>query len=293
MSKAFIRQFSRSAPVSGKGYSTVHPVHHLVKVEKSKLKPGYKDLLIPKDDIRSVKYKPTEYSQDRLVDYYNNTLKSDLLLQLYDHEAKVIKGATKKSWGTDSPYKLFRPLRKIKGGNRSAKDILPISHENIPEVTEIVVMAFNKKALELPHLNISTRLQLSQITNVKPKQIRAKANILPWKIRHGKECGGKSVLTGLDLSQFISTLTELVLPRIRAFKGIKNTSGDCHGNISFGLTAEDVSLFPEIEHYQELFPSLCGFDVTFKTTARTDEQARILLSGLGFPFYNPSKNSQE
>ena len=85
------------------GYSTVNPVHHLVKVEKSKLRPGLKELLLPKDDIRSVKFKPTEISQDRVNEYYQNALQSDLLLHLYEHDAEPIIGNKKRSWGTDTP----------------------------------------------------------------------------------------------------------------------------------------------------------------------------------------------
>lgn len=286
MSRVFIRQFSRSTQVL-KGYSTVQPVHHLVKVQKARLKPGLEQLLMEKDDIRAIKFRPTEIAQDRVADYYNNTLKSDLLLQLYKHDAEVIEGKSKRSWGTDSPYKLFRPLKKPRGSARATPPVMPISNENIPEITEIVVQSYNKQAMERPWLDISTRLQLAQITNVKPKRLYTKANILLWKMRKGRPCGGKSTLTGLDASQFITTLTELVLPRIRTFRGIKNTSGDRNGNISFGLNIEDIGFFPEIEAYQELFPSLSGLQITFKTTAKTDEQAKTLLSGLGFPFYNP------
>lgn len=283
LSKAFTRQFSGSCVALRPGYSTVHPVHHLVNVEKSALKPGLQELLIPKDDIRSIGYKPTEISQDRLHEYYLDTLQPDLLLLNYRHGAETIVGEKKRSWGTDSPYKLYRNMRKPRGVSRARPDIRPISYKNIPELRAISIQAFNKYALDEPWLNISTRLQLAQITNVKAKQLHAKSNELKWKLREGKPCGAKLELEGLDMSQFLSTLTELVLPRIRTFQGIKNTSGDTHGNITFGLDPESIKFFPEIENFQELFPNLCGMHITFKTSARTDEQARTLLSSLGIP----------
>lgn len=287
MNKHFIRSFSQSGVVLRPGYSTVNPVHHLVKVEKSKLRPGLKELLLPKDDIRSVKFKPTEISQDRVNEYYQNALQSDLLLHLYEHDAEPIIGNKKRSWGTDTPFKLYRPLRKPVGSTRPTKNIYPINNKNVPKLESIVVQSYNKNALESPWLNITTRLQLATIINVKPKILYGKSNILPWKVRVGRACGAKVELFDRDMSQFISTLTELVLPRIRAFKGIPRTSGDKNGNISMGLTPEDCQFFPELEHFQELFPNLNGLQITFKTTAQTDNHAKTLLSCYGFPF---SKN---
>lgn len=283
----FIRHFSSFGAIRKPGYSTVESVHHLVPIKKAALKPKYQGLLIPKDDIRSVGYRPTEISQDRVMEHYENTLKSDLLLHNFEYGAEPVQGNKRRSWGTDSPYKLYRNLKKPKGLSRATRDIHPISNKNIPELTSISINAYNSDALETNWLNISTRLQIAQITNVKAKQIYNKSNILPWKCRVGRPCGCKAELTGRDMTQFLSTLTELVLPRIRTFKGIKNTSGDNNGNITFGLEPEDVKYFPEIENFQELFPNLFGFHITFKTTARTDEQARNLLSALGLPFYDP------
>ncbi|KAK6464719.1 ribosomal protein L5 domain-containing protein [Scheffersomyces coipomensis] len=285
VSRTFTRAFSNSSSLSRAGYSTVKPVHHLVKIEKAALKPNYQSLLVPKDDILAVGYKPTEIDQDRLLDHYHNTIQSDLMLHFYKHDAQKISGNKKRSWGEDSPYKMYRPQKKPVGTTRQTRDINPINFKNIPQLESVVVQIFNKHALEDSYLNISSRLLLSQITNVKAKQIYAKANILPWKMRAGKPCGAKVELTGVDMSQFITTLSELVLPRIRTFKGIKLSSGDRSGNITFGLDPEDVKNFPEIEAFQELFPNLTGLHITFKTTARTDDQARTLLSSVGFPFY--------
>lgn len=279
-----VRGFSTVARLHRAGYSTVEPVHHLVPINKSALKPGLKELLLPKDDIRSVGYKPTNIGQDRVRDYYQHQLQSNLMLQLYQHEQETVRGSKPRHWGVDSPYKLYRKMRKPKGLSRPTKDIHPINKSNIPELTGININLYNKDALEESWLNISSRLQIAQITNVKPKRIYNRSNILPWKCRVGKPCGCKVELAGEDMTQFLSTLTELVLPRIRTFKGISKKSGDKNGNISFGLSPEDVKYFPEIENFQELFPNLFGFNITFKTSARTDDQARLLLSSLGLPF---------
>ncbi|CAI5757993.1 unnamed protein product [Candida verbasci] len=291
-SRHFIRQFSQTTTNLKTGYSTVLPVHHLVKVEKAKLKPCYSEVVIPSDDIRSNKFKPTEIDQDRVQDHYYNTLESDLLLKFYEHDSKTIPGLKKREWGTDSPFKVFRKgKRKPKGSAIETQDIIPINYQNIPKLNSIVINSYNKNALERPWMNICTRLQLATITNKKPKILYNKSNILPWKVRRGKECGAKVELFDREMNQFITTLTEIVLPRLRAFEGIKLTSGDTNGNITFGLNADDILLFPEIENFQELYPNLNGMDITFKTSARTDQQAKTLLSSYGFPFYKPVKNS--
>lgn len=281
-----IRTFSTSAVRGRTGYSTVQPVHHLVKINKNALKPKLAQLLKPADDITSVKFKPTEIDQDRVAEYYRNTLQLEIMLHCYQHGAELIKGNKLRSWGNDSPYKMYRQLKKPAQTLKQTKDIHPITHRNVPELELIVVQAYNKNALEELWLNITTKLQLAQLTNVRPKQLYSRSNILPWKTHVGKPCGAKVELTGRDMHQFMSTLTELVLPRIRTFRGVYNLTGDKQGNISLGLDAEDVKMFPEIEQFQELYPNLCGINITFKTSARTDEDARTLVSAFGFPFCN-------
>lgn len=288
--KQFIRCFSSNSPLGRAGYSSVEPVHHLVKINKAALKPKYQFHLLPKDDIESVGYKPTEICQDRVQEYYENVVKPNLMLNFYEHGAKTIEGNKKRSWGVDSPYKLYRGLRKQKGLGRQTRDIHPIKSSNIPEISGVTINAYNKAALEEDWINISNRLQIAQITNVKPKVTYSKSNVIQWKVRKGKVCGCKVELTGRDMTQFLSTLTELVLPRMKNFEGLMNTSGDSTGNVSFGLTPDDVKFFPEIENFQELYPNLFGFNVTIKTTARTDEQAKTLISAFGFPFTDKVRN---
>lgn len=285
MWKQNVRLLSTSAARSG-GYSTVQPVHHLVKVKKSALMPRYKEVLIPKDSIESIGYRPADYDQDRVDEHYRNTLRSDLMLSLYKHNAAVIPGKGMRDYEPTTPYALYRNKKKPAGFGRPTRNILPIGPKNVPQLTGITLNLYAKDAFAHNWLNISSTLQLAQITNVKPKKIKGRMNDLSWKIRRGKRCGCMVDLTGPDMNQFLLTLTELVLPRIRTFTGIKKTSGDKFGNISMGLNPEDVKFFPEIEHFQELYPNLFGFHITFKTSARTDDAARLLLSSLGLPFEN-------
>lgn len=248
--------------------------------------PKYQEVLVPKDDIESVGYRPTQFEQDRVDEHYRNSLRSDLMLYFYEHDAEIVPGQKLRDHDPTNPYSLYRHKKKPRGFGRPTRDVLPIGPQNVPELTGIALNLYTKDAYAHSWLNISSTLQLAQITNVKPKKVKGRMNDLSWKIRRGKRCGAKVDLTGADMNQFLVTLTELVLPRIRTFKGISKTSGDKFGNISLGLNPEDVKFFPEIEHFQELFPNLFGFNITFKTTARTDAAARVLLSSLGLPFEN-------
>lgn len=263
------------------------PVHHLVKINKAALSPRYQEVLIPKDDVRSLGFKPAEFEQDRVKEHFQNTLESDLMLALYEHDAQTIVGEKRRKWEPDSPYALYRHLRKAKHVNRPQRDIHPIGPDNVPKLTAISVNLYSKDVISSPVLNIAARLQLAQLTNLKPKELKNKVNYQGWKLRKGRRCGAKVEITGQDMSQFLTTLTELVLPRIKTFQGLKETSGDRNGNISFGLDPQDIKYFPEIEHFQDLYPKLFGFHITFKTTARTDEAAKALLSSFGLPFYKP------
>ncbi|KAG0677897.1 hypothetical protein C6P40_000600 [Pichia californica] len=279
-----VRQFSSSAVAQKVGCAQVKPVHHKVRIIKKFLSPKYPELKYEPHDIRSPKYKPYLTTPDRVQDHYFNTLQSDLLLINYRHGQQPIYGNKRRQWDMTSPYHLNRPLRKPKGQIVPSPTIKPRTYENVPRLEGVTLNCFVKDAKLYPAQAISAALQLQQITGCKPKAIFAKTNVPNWKLRPGMKMGAKITLHGRDASQFISTLTEIVLPRTRDFYGISNRSGDRYGNIAFGLTAEEVKLFPEIENNQDSWPQNFGFDITLHTSAQTDADARILLSGLGFPF---------
>ena len=289
MFKLSLRLLSTSSNLL-KGYSTVEPVHHLVKVKKLTLGKRFDDLKLSKDDVRRPSFKPKDIYQDRVAEHYHNTLASDLMLNLYQHDVETVVGSKKRKWDPSSPYSALRQLRKPKGHTRAQKDVHPMAPKRIPQLTGISLNLYNKDALEYPWANVSSRVLLAQLTNVKPKVLRNKSNVLQWKVRAGKVCGCKVELQGREMHRFLTTLTELVLPRLRSFQGIKESSGDHNGNITFGLQPDDVKYFPEVENFAELFPNLWGFHITLKTSAETDSQAQTLLSSLGFPFYKESKH---
>lgn len=284
MSLAFIRPFSSSVIAQKVGCAMVKPVHHTIKIEKRLLSPRFPDLKLDPSDIRSPKFRPRLTQQDRVLDHYYNTLESDLLLIQYRHDQIDVEGNKRRKWDMSSPYHLNRPLRKPRGQIVPSPTIKTRTWKNIPRLENITINCFVKEAKIKPELAIAATLQLQQITGCIPSPVYAKANVPTWKLRPGMRMGARVSLSGSDASQFLTTLTEIVLPRIREFRGISNRSGDRYGNIAFGLRPEDIKVFPEIENNQDSWPKTFGMDITLHTSAQTDADARILLSGLGFPF---------
>ncbi|KAH3677640.1 hypothetical protein WICMUC_001743 [Wickerhamomyces mucosus] len=285
-----IRLFSSSVVVSGKpGCSIVKPVHHRIKIDKNKLSPRFPELNLPKTDIRNPAFRPTATHQDRVQEYYHNSVESDLLLINVQEGEFTQSGKKRREWDGSSPYHLNRPLRKPKGSDTETIDIKPHTHKNIPQIEAIHINCYVEQAKDNSNHALTSLTQLQQITGVKPKPIFAKTNVIHWRVRAGFQMGASATLKGRPMHQFLSTLTEVVLPRIREYKGISNKSGDTTGNIQFGLTPDDVRYFPEIESNQDLWPKTFGMHFNIVTSAQTDSEARTLLSAFGLPFHGSEK----
>ncbi|CEP62031.1 mitochondrial 54S ribosomal protein uL5m LALA0_S04e06172g [Lachancea lanzarotensis] len=285
----FLREFSSSARTCKSACSLVKPVHHLVRIDKSRLSPRFKELQYAKNDIRSPAFKPVSTHQDRLNDHFNTTVQPDLLLINYSHKAETKIGVKNREWDYSSPYHLNRQPRKPKGSAVQLPDMKPIKWHNIPALESVVLNCYVRESRENQLLPISAALQLQQITGSKAQPVYARTDVPSWKVRRGTHMGAKVELKGRRMTQFLSTLTEIVLPRIREYKGISNKSGNRFGGLSFGLTAEDVKFFPEIESNQDLWPKTFGMHININSSAQDDVQARTLVSGFGFPFYGPEK----
>ena len=121
---------------------------------------------------------------------------------------------------------------------------------------------------------------LQKITGQKPTENRAKVSIANFKLREGSVIGSSVTLRGTRMWQFYDRFVNITLPRVRDFRGISRTSFDGRGNYSLGM--RDQSTFPEID-YNEI-DRMRGLQLTFVTTANTDEEGRRLLELLGMPF---------
>jgi len=122
--------------------------------------------------------------------------------------------------------------------------------------------------------------ELALIAGQKPVITKAKKSISNFKIRKGMPIGLKVTLRGLNMYNFLYKLINLVLPKVRDFRGLNPNGFDGRGNYSFGLTEQLV--FPEISPDQ--VKRVQGMDIVIVTTAKTDDEARKLLELFGFPF---------
>jgi large subunit ribosomal protein L5 len=150
----------------------------------------------------------------------------------------------------------------------------------VPHLDKIVVnmgvgeATQNAKVLD-PAVN-----ELAQITGQKPVVTRAKKSIAAFKVRAGMPIGAMVTLRGDRMYEFFDRLVNVVLPRVRDFRGVSTKSFDGRGNYTIGL--HDQLIFPEIDYAR--VDKLKGMNVTIVTTAGDDNQARALLRHLGMPF---------
>lgn len=132
----------------------------------------------------------------------------------------------------------------------------------------------NAKALE------EAVSELTMITGQKPVITKAKKSIANFKLREGMEIGCKVTLRGEKMYQFLDKLFNIALPRVRDFRGVSKNAFDGRGNYTLGV--KEQLIFPEINF--DKVNRVRGMDVVIVTTAKTNEEGRALLSGLGMPF---------
>ncbi|MGI3782275.1 MAG: 50S ribosomal protein L5 [Janthinobacterium lividum] len=150
----------------------------------------------------------------------------------------------------------------------------------IPRLVKVVVnMGVGEAARDSKLIDGATK-DLAAITGQKPQVTRARKSIAQFKLREGMPIGCHVTLRGDRMWEFSDRLVSLALPRIRDFRGLSPKQFDGHGNYTFGLN-EQV-MFHEID--PDRIDRTRGMDITFVTTAATDEQGRALLRALGFPF---------
>lgn len=157
------------------------------------------------------------------------------------------KGPRLRKWDDSSPYHKNRPSRPPRGGDVLRLLRKPATFRNVPKLTGVTVHSFVKKATEGSAALHVAGMAIQAITGVRCTSHAAISNVLQWGMRAGKFVAVSSDLTGEDMYHFLSKCVDIVMPRIKDWKGVKGTSGDSSGNISFGLTPEAVAYFPEIE----------------------------------------------
>ncbi len=150
----------------------------------------------------------------------------------------------------------------------------------VPRLNKIVVNMGMGEATQNSKILDPAVNELGQITGQKPIITKAKKSIAAFKVREGQAIGTMVTLRGDRMYEFLDRLVNIVLPRVRDFKGVSTKSFDGRGNYTLGL--HDQLIFPEISY--EKVDKMKGMNVTIVTTAANDNQARTLLKHLGMPF---------
>jgi large subunit ribosomal protein L5 len=151
----------------------------------------------------------------------------------------------------------------------------------VPKVDKVVVnTCIPAQGSEVKQALEDAKKELALITGQKPAETKSKKSISNFKLRKGQVIGAKVTLRGDRMYEFLERLIKMALPRIRDFRGISAKAFDGRGNYTLGV--QDQSIFPEVE--LDRIKRNVGFDITIVTTAKTNDEAKALLTELGVPF---------
>lgn len=151
----------------------------------------------------------------------------------------------------------------------------------IPKLEKIVINIGLGDARENPKVIDAAMSDLAAITGQKPVVTKARKSVANFKVREGMSIGCKVTLRANKMYEFLDRLFNIALPRVRDFRGINPNSFDGRGNYSLGV--KEQLIFPEIDY--DKIDKIRGMDIIIVTTAKTDEEAREMLSLMGAPFY--------
>ncbi|MDR0249103.1 MAG: 50S ribosomal protein L5 [Oscillospiraceae bacterium] len=150
----------------------------------------------------------------------------------------------------------------------------------LPRLEKIVVNVGCGEARDNAKVLDAVIADISKITGQKPVVTKARRSVANFKLRQGMKVGVKVTLRSDRMWEFLDRLFNVALPRVRDFRGINPNSFDGRGNYALGL--KEQLIFPEIDY--DKIDKIRGMDVVVCTTAKTDEEARELLTMLGAPF---------
>jgi large subunit ribosomal protein L5 len=150
----------------------------------------------------------------------------------------------------------------------------------VPKLRKIVVnMGVGEATQNIKLLDVATE-ELGRITGQKAATKRAKKSIAAFKLRQGMPIAAMVTLRGDRMYEFLDRLVNVALPRVRDFRGVPHNAFDGRGNYTLGL--KDQLIFPEVDYAK--VDKTRGMNVTFVTSARTDEESKLLLQYMGMPF---------
>jgi len=245
--------------------------------------------------------------QPRLEEHYHDTLRDDLMYMTYLHESKerAPPRNIRLTYNPDDPYTKYRNNPPV-GGSKLGKRRAPVTTaDNVVRLERICLHTMQKQAITNRSNLLGTIMALRALSgeteggggwhSSKGVQIiRAKKNVGGW-VRPGIPVGVQVDLQGPQMYDFLATLAQFVLPRLREFSGIVlpspstnlNSPSGVSGVVSIGLSPEAMGFFPQIEVNRDAYPSLYGMHIHFITNSEgvgAQNKARALLSGFQLPF---------
>ncbi|KAL8667669.1 MAG: hypothetical protein Q9202_000524 [Teloschistes flavicans] len=207
----------------------------------------------PPSAPNSREFIPGPFSLPRLQQTYTSTLAPDLLSLMYTHHPPGTipgpSGPRLRSWDNSSPYHKNRPLRPPRGRPNLPLMRRPITFRNIPRLEKIVVhhVIRDPTKRDSSYLHVAGMV-LQAITNVRAEIARARHDVSNFGIRKDRTAMAvKAELKGENMYCFLSKVVDVVMPRIKEYKGVSGGSGDGNGNLAFGLQSSAVGAFPEVE----------------------------------------------
>ena len=150
----------------------------------------------------------------------------------------------------------------------------------IPKITKITLNMGVGEAVADRKVMEHAVADMTKIAGQKPIVVKARKSVASFKVREGWPVGCKVTLRSEQMYEFLDRLINIAIPRIRDFRGMNSKSFDGRGNYNMGVREQII--FPEIDY--DKIDALRGMDITFTTTARTDEEGRALLAAFNFPF---------
>jgi len=152
----------------------------------------------------------------------------------------------------------------------------------VPHIEKITLNMGVGEAIADKKVIESARSDMEKISGQKPVTTLARKSVASFKVRDGYPIGCKVTLRREHMYEFLDRLINIAIPRVRDFRGLNGKSFDGRGNYSMGV--KEQIIFPEIDY--EKIDKIRGMDITITTSAKTDEEAKALLSAFSFPFKN-------
>ena len=194
-----------------------------------------------------------------------------------DKERKASKDAGQEQKAPDQARHSAKERPRLRA--KFEKELAPVLQKELELTNAMAVPRLHKIVVNAKVLDPAVN-ELGQITGQKPVVTRSRKSIAAFKVREGQAIGAMVTLRGDRMYEFFDRLVNIVLPRVRDFRGVSTKSFDGRGNYTIGL--HDQLIFPEISY--EKVANLKGMNVTIVTTAANDNQARTLLKHMGMPF---------